>query len=106
MPDGLDPKSAAVRQKQPIARPAAMSGSQRCFCASDPNAQIGYITSELCTEQNERMPEWPRSSSWQISPYAVGEVPGQPAPGSDAPSRPSLPDSATSSRRKLPRAPG
>ena len=63
MPDGFEPKSGSVRPKQPIIRPAAISGRYVCFCSSEPYAQIGYITSELCTEQNERIPESPRSSS-------------------------------------------
>src|SRR5690349_12244542 len=78
MPVGFEPKSGSVRPKQPIARPAAISGSQRCFCSSEPKAWIGYMTRLDCTEQNERMPESPRSSSWQMRPYAVGEVPAQP----------------------------
>jgi hypothetical protein len=32
----LLPASGSVRPKQPIARPAASSGSQRSFCASEP----------------------------------------------------------------------
>ena len=78
MPFGFEPKSGSVSPKQPITRPAAISGSHFCFCSSEPNAQIGYITSEPCTEQNDRMPESPRSSSWQIRPYAVGLIPAQP----------------------------
>ena len=34
--------------------------------------------SELCTETKLRMPESPRSSSWQIRPYAVAFMPAQP----------------------------
>ena len=63
MPDGFEPKSGSVRPKQPMTLPAAMSGNQRSFCASEPKAQMGYMTSELCTEQKLRMPLSPRSSS-------------------------------------------
>ncbi len=45
--------------------------------------------SEDCTETNERMPESPRSSSWQISPYDTAFMPAQPySVGSEEPSRP------------------
>ena len=79
-----------------------MPGSHRCFCSSEPYAQIGYITSELCTLANERMPESPRSSSWQIRPYAVGEMPAQPYPVSDGPRRPISPNTGTSSCGNVP----
>ena len=36
MPDGLDPKSASVRPKQPIASPVAIRGSQVSRCSSLP----------------------------------------------------------------------
>jgi hypothetical protein len=38
IPPGFDPKSGSVSPKQPIARPAASAGNQRCFCSADPNA--------------------------------------------------------------------
>src|SRR5262249_17230296 len=60
IPDGFEPKSGSVNPKHPITRPAAISGNHFCFCCSEPNAQIGYITSEPCTEQNDRIPESPR----------------------------------------------
>jgi hypothetical protein len=68
MPVGFEPKSGSVRPKQPISVPRAMPGRYRCFCSSEPKAQIGYITRLDCTEQNERTPESPRSSSWQMRP--------------------------------------
>jgi len=35
---GSEPWSGSVKPKQPIACPAAIAGSHRCFCASEPNA--------------------------------------------------------------------
>jgi hypothetical protein len=78
MPLGLEPKSASVRPKQPIASPAAMRGSHSCFCSSEPNAWIAYMAREPCTLTSERMPESPASSSRQARPYATAEVPWQP----------------------------
>ena len=63
MPVGLLPKSGSVRPKQPISSPRVIFGRYFCFCSSLPKAQIGYMASEPCTEQNERMPESQRSSS-------------------------------------------
>src|SRR5439155_22083852 len=68
IPAGLEPASGSVRPKQPTTRPAAMSGSQRCLCSSDPNFQIGNIASEPCTETNDRNPLSPASSSWHAKP--------------------------------------
>jgi hypothetical protein len=36
IPRGLDPKSASVRPKHPMASPAAILGSHRSFCSSEP----------------------------------------------------------------------
>src|ERR1700681_649251 len=68
MPPGLEPKSGSVRPKQPMASPVARRGIQRSFCSLEPKAEIGYITSELCTETKLRSPESPRSSSCMIRP--------------------------------------
>ena len=68
MPAGLEPKSGSVRPKQPITSPAAMGGSQRRFCSSEPNCQIGYMASEPWTETKLRAPESPPSSSRQARP--------------------------------------
>src|SRR4051794_19087145 len=68
MPPGLEPKSGSVRPKQPIASPEASGGIQRSFCSWEPKAEIGYMTSELCTETKLRNPESPRSSSCMIRP--------------------------------------
>ncbi len=68
MPAGLEPKSASVSPKQPMASPAAMRGSHCCFCSSEPNAWIAYIASDPCTLTSERIPESPASSSRQASP--------------------------------------
>ncbi len=49
MPAGSEPKSGSVSPKQPITSPAAIAGSQRCFCSSDPYRQIANMASEPCT---------------------------------------------------------
>jgi hypothetical protein len=90
MPPGFEPKSGSVSPKQPIASPAASLGSHFRFCASVPNAKIGYMTSDPCTDANERSPESPRSSSCIASPYDTAPTPAQPySSGSVAPSSPS-----------------
>ena len=66
--EGSEPESGSVSPKQPIRSPAAIPGSQRCFCSSEPNAQIGNIAREPCTETKLRAPESPASSSRQASP--------------------------------------
>ena len=78
IPAGLEPASGSVRPKQPIVVPAAIPGSQRSFCSSLPHFQIANIASEPWTEQNERSPESPASSSRHVSPYAVADAPAQP----------------------------
>ena len=78
MPAGLDPASGSVSPKQPISSPAAIPGSQRSFCSSDPEFQIANIASDPCTEQNDRSPESPASSSRHVSPYAVADAPAHP----------------------------
>ena len=78
MPAGFDPKSASVSPKQPIASPAAIRGSQVCFCSSLPNFQIANMASEPWTDTMLRTPESPASSSRQASPYATAFVPAQP----------------------------
>src|SRR5271157_6626889 len=54
---GSDPTSGSVNPKQPSSSPAAMPGSQCCFCSSDPNFQIANIASDPCTDTIDRMPE-------------------------------------------------
>ena len=78
MPAGLEPASGSVSPKQPIVVPAAIPGSHFSFCSSLPQRQIANIASEPCTEQNDRSPESPASSSRHVSPYAVAEAPAQP----------------------------
>ena len=65
---GSDPPCGSVRPKQPMSSPRAMAGRYRFFCSSEPKAQIGYMHRDDCTETKLRMPESPRSSSWQIRP--------------------------------------
>ena len=76
MPAGLEPWSASVSPKQPMASPAAIRGSHSCFCSSLPKWWIANIASEPCTETSDRSPESPASSSRQASPYAVGRRAG------------------------------
>ncbi len=75
---GSEPKSGSVRPKQPIARPAAISGSHCRFCSSEPNAWIARIASEPWTETKLRSPESAASSSMQATPYATAVEPVQP----------------------------
>ena len=65
---GSLPKSASVSPKHPITSPVAILGSQRCFCSSVPNLQIGNMQSDPWTLTNERKPESPASSSRHASP--------------------------------------
>ena len=76
--EGSEPASGSVSPKQPIARPAAISGSQRDFCSSLPYAEIGNIASEPCTDTKDRNPLSPASSSSLATPYAVAEAPAHP----------------------------
>ena len=47
---GSDPASGSVRPKQPTNSPLRSLGRYLSFCAAEPNAWIGYMTSEDCTE--------------------------------------------------------
>ena len=75
---GSLPAVGSVRPKQPISSPAAMPGSHRCFCSSEPNLAMALIASEPCTETKVRMPESPASSSIAARPYSTAERPAQP----------------------------
>ena len=48
---GSEPPSGSVRPKQPTNSPLRSLGRYLSFCASDPKAWMGYITSEDCTEK-------------------------------------------------------
>ncbi len=65
---GSEPASGSVRPKQPMASPVCIAGSQRSFCSSEPNFQIGNIASDPWTETALRTPASPASSSMQVSP--------------------------------------
>ena len=43
---GSEPASGSVSPKHPITSPVCIGGSQRSFCSSEPNFQIGNIASE------------------------------------------------------------
>ncbi|MGY3683668.1 hypothetical protein ACVWXU_007291 [Streptomyces sp. TE33382] len=98
IPAGSEPWSGSVRPKQPMISPAAMPGSQRRFCSSDPKRWIAYMAREPWTETRERIPESAASSSRQASPYWTAVAPAQPYPVRDMPSAPSEPSSRASSR--------
>jgi hypothetical protein len=55
-----------------------MDGSQRSFCSSEPQRQIGNIASDPCTDTALRTPASPASSSMQVIPYATELAPGSP----------------------------
>ncbi len=75
---GSEPWSGSVSPKQPMTSPAAMRGSQVCFCSSLPKRWMAYMAREPCTETRERMPESAASSSRQASPYWTALAPAQP----------------------------
>jgi hypothetical protein len=103
MPAGFEPWSGSVSPKHPIRSPLARAGSHSCFWASLPNAWIGYMTRAPCTEQNERTPESPRSSSCMMSPYATLLSPAQPyRSGRLAPKKPSAASCGTIAFGKVP----
>ncbi len=68
MRPGSEPASGSVSPKHPITSPRAIGGSQRCFCSSEPNLQIGNMQSDPWTLTNERNPLSPASSSRHASP--------------------------------------
>ena len=98
MPEGLEPKSASVRPKQPIASPLAIRGSHASRWSSLPKWWIANIASEPWTETSERIPESTASSSMHARPYAVALVPAQSQPSRCMPSRPSSPRPCARSR--------
>src|SRR5579862_4124597 len=49
IPPGFDPKPGSVNPKQPSFSPEASAGSHLLFCASEPKAKMGYMTSADCT---------------------------------------------------------
>ena len=65
------PACGSVRQKQPILRPAAMSGSQAFFCASLPQVRIGPQPTELWTLMSAAVEAHPAAISSIASAYAT-----------------------------------
>ena len=57
---GSLPKSASVSPKHPITSPVAIFGSQRCFCSSVPNFQIGNMQSDPCDAHERAEARIPR----------------------------------------------
>src|ERR1700733_7110236 len=51
---GSEPEFGSVRPKQPIHSPVASFGRYFSFCASVPNALIGTMTSNDCTDIIDR----------------------------------------------------
>jgi hypothetical protein len=78
MAPGSEPASGSVRPKQPITSPVCIGGSQRSFCSSEPQRQIGNIASDPWTETALRTPASPASSSRQVRPYVTALAPGRP----------------------------
>ena len=68
MAPGSEPASGSVSPKQPIASPAAIGGSHRSRCSSEPQRWMANIASDPCTDTRLRMPLSPASSSMQASP--------------------------------------
>ncbi len=101
---GSLPASGSVSPKQPIALPAAISGSHRSRCSSLPKRWMGNMASDPCTETKERSPLSPASSSSQATPYATAEAPAQPCPSRCIPNSPSPASQGISSRGKVPAA--
>ncbi len=58
--------------------PAAMPGSHRCFCSSDPYFAMALMARDPCTDTNVRHPLSAASSSRQTSPYETAPAPAQP----------------------------
>ncbi len=75
---GSLPAAGSVSPKQPTSSPAAMPGSQRCLCSSEPNLLMAVIASDPCTLTKVRRPESPASSSIAARPYSTALRPGQP----------------------------
>ena len=46
MEPGSEPASGSVSPKQPMISPVCIGGSQRSFCSSEPNFQMGNIASD------------------------------------------------------------
>ena len=81
-----EPASGSVRPNPAIARPAARSGSQRCFCSSVPKVRIGLMprpipassvtpidwstrpSSSIATQTDVKSPPLPPYSSGTASP--------------------------------------
>lgn len=98
IPAGSEPWSGSVSPKQPMISPAAIPGSHRSFCSSEPKRWMAYMAREPWTETSERIPESAASSSRQASPYWTAVAPAQPYPWRDMPRAPIEPSSRASSR--------
>ena len=83
------PCSGSVSAKAPSRSTAAIGGSQRCFCSSEPSSPIAVMASPECTALKVAMLPSPRASSAATRPSASGDSPGQPNPRSAPPATPS-----------------
>ena len=73
-----EPCSGSVSAKAPSLSSAAIGGSHRCFCSSDPSMAIDCMARPACTPRKvPRLPS-PRLSSMVTSPLAIGLIGGQP----------------------------
>ena len=66
----------SVSANEPSSLPAAMSGSQRCFCSSLPHMAIERMARPPCTPATVEMEPSPRESSMLISPAAILDMGG------------------------------
>ena len=78
MAAGSLPPCGSVSAKHPTSSPAAMPGSQRSFCSSEPYLWMALIASDPCTDTNVRQPLSAASSSRHTSPYATAPAPAHP----------------------------
>ena len=63
-----DPTSGSVRPNAPIFSIRAISGSQRCFCSSEPHRKMDPMARPPCTPKNVLIDGSTRASSIAIMP--------------------------------------
>ena len=73
-----EPCSGSVSANAPSLSMAAMAGSERSFCSSEPHIAIDFMARPACTPRNTpRLPS-PRCSSIVTRPHAIGLIPAHP----------------------------
>ena len=73
-----DPTSGSVSPNAPIFSIRAISGSQRCFCSSEPHRKMDPMARPPCTPKNVLIDGSTRASSIAIMPSSRKPPPGQP----------------------------